>query len=273
MKTISNTDFKKGAYKSYNVNLITSYYEYVQYIEFFQKAWGEDNLWFRGVDQSQYKLYPTIYRKTLWKYKEWDAHNITNEFIHKAKGYIEASEKNTKWEWYQIMQHYGCPTRLLDWTEGYLIALYFAVRNLNNVLTPCVWILNPYDLNHSSVESPTIFYADSVTMEKEDRIIQDYLHDDLGKIPKYPIAILPPYVNKRMTAQRSCFTVHGSVKDGFGSLHNSFQQFNVVQLRIRTKSAETIRNQILRAGINEATLFPDLEGLARELMVDYNMKT
>jgi hypothetical protein len=33
------------------------------------------------------------------------------------------------WDWYLLMQHSGAPTRLLDWTEGALIALYFAVRN------------------------------------------------------------------------------------------------------------------------------------------------
>lgn len=273
MKTISKTNFKNGAYKTYNVDLITSIDEYLQHIEFLQKAWGEDKLWFRGVDQSQYKLCPTIYRKTLWKYDKVEAHNITNHFIHKAKAYVELSAKRTKWEWYQIMQHFGLPTRLLDWTEGYLIALYFAVRNPNNVSTPCVWILNPNDLNHSSVENSTVFFTDPLTMEEADRIVNDYLDDDLGKMPKYPIAVLPPYVNKRMTAQRSCFTVHGWVKNGFAALHKRFQQFDVVQLRIRTKSAETLRNQILRAGINEATLFPDLEGLARELKIDFKMKT
>jgi len=273
MKTISKTYFKKGTDKSYNVNLITSFDEYSQHIELLQKAWGMYKLWFRGVDQSQYKLQPKIYRKTMWKYDKGLAQNITNYFIHKAQGFIEPSGGKTKWEWYQIMQHYGLPTRLLDWTEGYLIALYFAIRNLNNVSTPCVWILNPNDLNHSSVGNPTTFFTDPVTREKDDKIIDDYLDDDLGKMPKYPIAISPPYVNERMTAQRSCFTVHGWVKDGFTALYKSFQQFDLVQLRIRTKSAETIRNQILRAGINEATLFPDLEGLARELKDEFKMKT
>jgi len=85
--------------------------------------------------------------------------------------------------------------------------------------------------------------CETITYEEDDQIINDYLDDDLDNMQKYPIAILPPYVEKRMTAQRSCFTVHGSVKDGFSALHKSFQQFDLVQLRIRTKSAEKIRNQ------------------------------
>src|SRR5260370_40182692 len=37
--------------------------------------------------------------------------------------------RDDKWEWYFLMQHYGVPTRLLDWTDNPLIALYFAVND------------------------------------------------------------------------------------------------------------------------------------------------
>src|SRR5262245_52178307 len=32
-----------------------------------------------------------------------------------------------RWEWCFLMQHYGARTRLLDWSDGALVALYFAV--------------------------------------------------------------------------------------------------------------------------------------------------
>ena len=41
---------------------------------------------------------------------------------------------------------------------------------------------------------------------------------------------------------------------------------------INTTSAEVIKDELIRAGISEVTLFPDLEGLARELKYYHRMK-
>jgi hypothetical protein len=49
--------------------------------------------------------------------------------------------------WYFLMQHYGAPTRLLDWTDGALLALSFSVRELKRPRDVSVWILDPSWLN------------------------------------------------------------------------------------------------------------------------------
>ena len=33
------------------------------------------------------------------------------------------------WEWYFFMQHYGAPTRLLDWSDGDCLSLHFALAH------------------------------------------------------------------------------------------------------------------------------------------------
>ncbi len=269
--TINRNFFKKGVNKIFNKNPIKSLSEYLDYINYFQDSVTFETLWFRGVSKAKYKLQPRIYRNNIWKYDPEDANNIKNRFIHKAKGIIPPSYKFEKWEWYHIMQHYGLPTRLLDWTEGHLIALFFAVRNLPSVSTPCVWLLNPHSLNKFSTDKDFIYFTDDTTMDEEDKIVNFYLYDTNPELPRYPIALSPANINERMTSQRACFTIHGSVKDGFSSVFKLFQDFELVQLRIQTKKAERIKSQLILGGITESTLFPDLEGIVRDLKYEDGM--
>ena len=95
---------------------------------------------------------------------------------------------------------------------------------------------------------------------------------DLSDLPNYPIAIYPPYVNNRLSAQKSCFTVHGSMKSGFETLYKKNPKLRLVQLKIDGSKAIDLKDKLISAGITETTLFPDLEGLARELRYGFQME-
>jgi hypothetical protein len=93
--------------------------------------------WYRGVSSASYDLKPKVYRKSgfeaVKKYgtKKTDEDEIRRAFKSSAvqlmtEPHLPDDEKG----WYFLMQHYGTPTRLLDWTDGALLALYFAVREL-----------------------------------------------------------------------------------------------------------------------------------------------
>src|SRR6516164_9147939 len=82
---------------------------------------------------------------------------LRTEFKRRG-GQLTAEKPADRWEWYFLMQHYGAPTRLLDWTDGALIALYFAVRphvesDEFEGKNAVVWALDPGCLNDLSLEA------------------------------------------------------------------------------------------------------------------------
>ncbi len=110
-------------------------------------------VWFRGVSDTNYNLAPKIYRSTdyeLRKFplKEPDEEEIRYAFKSRAMQMMsELHLPTTEKDWYFLMQHYGAPTRLLDWTDGALLALYFSVRKLRKPRDAAVWMLDPSWLN------------------------------------------------------------------------------------------------------------------------------
>ena len=80
--------------------------------------------WFRGQDHASDRLRPRRYR-----YYRIDEDEIRSEFKRRAPQLMLGVQPNSDWERYFLMQHYGMPTRLLDWSEGALLALHFALMS------------------------------------------------------------------------------------------------------------------------------------------------
>ena len=107
-------------------------------------------------------------------------------------------------------------------------------------------------------------------MEKypEDRVILErYLCREEDLSAKYPIAVFPPHIDIRIVAQKSVFTIHGRERDGFRILAHRHPHPQVAKILITSdmKTLEEIRDDLRLLGITETTVFPDLEGLSREI--------
>jgi hypothetical protein len=231
---------------------------------------GYEQPWFRGVGDSGYQLTPGLYRTEEGRDRLADD-EIRGEFIRKALPLVGDRTPTNDWEWYFLMQHYRAPTRLLDWTDAALVALYFALTSWSpqsskhgRIARPAVWALNPFKLNGGPPVGPPWIGA------------TNYLPAPYSEseVPQKPIAIDPSFTAQRMLVQHSHFTLHGR---DFRSLNNVRQELHLerdlIQLVVDCDEdgIDYLKQQLTILGVTETAIFPDLEGLARELRFEYGL--
>jgi hypothetical protein len=225
--------------------------------------------WFRGHANAEWPLTPKFYRTPPTDLLT--EHEIREEFITHAPALGVPTPRN-EWEWYFLMQHYGAPTRLLDWTDGVLIALFFALRENKGYHHAAVWALDPWWLNWSVIRRDEVVPVGDPLLpniRKEQKWLPKRFQRKRA-LPKLPIAVFPGHFDKRIGAQRSAFTVHGNDMDGLMTLAKSDKHAGLVKITIPSWSVKQIKKALDTCGIDETTLFPNLEALSR--VVEFRWK-
>jgi hypothetical protein len=237
--------------------------------------------WFRGEDSAEWlsstALQPRLYRNSIETKIILDLEQeMRVEFRRRAAQLITERMPVDKWEWYFLMQHYRAPTRLLDWSDAALVGLHFAVSQRGgscdkNGEDAAVYMLDPWWLNENAFNEVSLIADDyqSVGPALPDwEEAKPYLSDDefdneeLGL--KCPLAIDPSHFLRRFAAQRSRFTIFGREKDGLKIIAND-PDSRLVKFDVKKHAIPDIKRDLRLAGISEETIFPDLEGLGREL--------
>jgi hypothetical protein len=204
---------------------------------------------FRGQSNSSWSLKPGLGRR---KYPSDLENWIYYDFITYG-GHLLPPER-TPWDVLFLMQHHGLPTRLLDWTESFAAALYFAIRG--TVKEPTIWVLNPYELNKKFHQGEVLI---NPAMDLKFDYFDYFLNESKGqKFAPKVLAIQPTWSYARTSAQSSGFTLHRQLTKGLEEIAPEA----ISKVSLANDGIEEAYRFLRLAGVNEFSLFPDLDGLA-----------
>lgn len=229
---------------SKSIITLQSVSQFVQYTE------STGRLQFYRGQSEDWSLVPSIARvgnggfEVLLDFEEM----ILSEFRRLSSPYIRKIPSSFS-EWILHAQHHGLPTRLLDWTENPLKALYFAVEDKKNTNDGVVWGWDSFKVEWNE-EFPNL------DAEKL------YFHR-------------PSHLNDRIVAQQSMFLVYPlgpeqiSIKplDLFGLKNEGL----VEKFIVPANKKALIRKQLDALGINVLSMFPSMGTAAALIRQEYFM--
>jgi hypothetical protein len=236
--------------------MIKSIENFIKAVRTDSTSWSpKEPKWFRGEPRSNTPLLPTLYREG----PAASENPLLQMFRSRASGYHDVvPDVERTDQWLFLARHAGLPTRLLDWTEGALIGLHFALQEKE----PVVWMLNPLELNElaGAREFPLTWVDHAGRNPAFENIAGAWVLDQQGV--QLPVAVYPHYIHARLRAQRSCFTVHGKRKRGLDTL---VPDKILKRYAVDPNCRESMLNELRTLGITDSVAFPDLDGLAKEL--------
>lgn len=217
---------------------------------------------FRGQADARWRLAPSIQRG----YSPQQERYLTNEFRVRARSRHGACPDSQDYPgWLALMQHYGLPTRLLDWTHSPLIAAFFAVHpdyaphaaSVQTERDACIWALDGTRLNETQGFEPLIFPLDAASYEP--LIVPAFKNrNETGTVG---VAMALEH-DPRIQLQQGAFTIH-SKRTPIDAIDGA--QDWLVKFIIRAHDIAPFFRELRLLGIRKDTLFPDLSTLTAEL--------
>lgn len=197
---------------------------------------------FRGHGDLRWELEPVIDRQdfsdTRKRIPRADHECLVfEEFKRLAVPHLPQLSRDD-WEFLALARHHGVPTRLLDWTENPLAALFFAVENPEQG-DSAVWCYT--------------------YVEREKRL-DTQAHPNPLVLDRL-VLYRPPHVHPRIWTQSGMFTVHPP----------HFKQMDEpwglppTRIRIPHDARPRLRVELQRLGVHRASLFPDLDGVGQHV--------
>jgi hypothetical protein len=216
-----------------------------------------DTPWWRGHAKAEWSLQAQVFRPER---RSHDEMALIGHFVSRApsRSHRRCPDSDDYFGWLFLAQHYGLPTRLLDWSENPLVAAFFAVlQELGD--DGCIWGLWPTGVNRAfGIPLGLIQIRDPKLRESAKSAFTGITPPDEAEV----LAIDGQEIDPRMLAQMGRFTIHSSrtpMEQGPESA-DWLRQFMI------PKEAKTkIRRQLSDFGVQLPNLFPDLGSLAADM--------
>jgi len=213
-------------------------------------------VWYRGQSNISWSLLPTLIREPNGLNAEM---TLIKRFKQNAV-HIASYADYTEWDWLFLMQHHGLPTRLLDWTESPLVALYFAVSFCPDS-DGALYCLNPMSLNKES--GIDFKFDEELPCFDVDEDLDGYLPSSVAREKtsrSRPVAALALRRAPRHYAQMGVFTVFH--RDDT-PLDNVSSGKHVSKFIVPKEAKQKLSEELNLLKINEMTLFPELDRIAK----------
>jgi len=215
------------------------------YTTFLESHCDEDYVLFRG----QREDWPLLPRIALVKPRTTllvDEKNMVAAFRREGAAHFSSLAGND-WDLLAIAQHHGMATRLLDWTKNPLAALWFAIKKpaKDPSKDAVVWVYCPTDAD----------------------FVKDFDHSSPFTGSRTYV-FEPSHITPRIKAQDGVFTAHKYLpaRRRFVPFErNAAQRTKLQKVLIAPSRFDELRYQLDRCGIHDASLFPDLDGLAKRV--------
>jgi hypothetical protein len=237
--------------------------------------------WFRGHPREFKELTPKVFREPFY-YESCpniveDTEFAIIEMFQRLAPAISRDLPPTDdtLDWLILMQHHGCPTRLLDWTQSILVALFFAVND-----STCMnkdgelWTIYPQKLNELNgiygypiKNAPILKYLSSKPIHNSpEQIASEF---NINPLPSHPVAFFPTLQFPRITSQLGAFTIHNSPSDSQKLIETISDKSDLACYLIPCSSKEGILTDLNILGINYRTMFHDLDSLSKDIIEQF----
>ncbi len=246
--------------------------------ELFTDSWNEklgrfrSRYAFRGLSDSNYKLESRLARHG------GDFRKLEKHLLRNFKKYAHRSvvEKDSIWNWLSVAQHYGLPTRLLDWTYSPFVAMHFATADIDTFnVDGVIWAVNyvkthnilPEKLSRKLEEEGANVFTVEMLFESMKSLTE---LEDLSSDP-FILFFEPPSIDDRIVNQFAFFSMSSDSRVVLNSwLEDKMDFWRKIVIPAELKWE--IRDKLDQANITERVLFPGLDGLTKWLKRHYSPK-